>query len=87
LELNEEECLDAGGEWGLFYYGGTLQCNLPTSDAGKECTDSSQCEGNCEAKESAEIGSEDTGMCAENKLPYRCMMKIENGVVEPCPIT
>lgn len=45
----EEECLDKGGEWGGFAGGrGHIRgCNLPTSDAGKSCDHSDQCEGAC----------------------------------------
>ncbi len=38
-------------------------CNLPTSDAGTECIDSSQCESHCQAKEGAEAGSQESGLC------------------------
>jgi len=38
-------------------------CNLPTLDAGTECIDSSQCESHCQAKEGAEVGSQESGLC------------------------
>ena len=51
--INEEECKSKGGIWHKYMLpsGELLDnpfCQLPFSDAGKECTDSSQCLGNCE---------------------------------------
>lgn len=40
-------CEARGGKWEQRGFVGVLKCNLPTSDAGKECTDSSQCESVC----------------------------------------
>ncbi len=56
-------------------------CNLPTSDKGKECTDSSQCESFCQAKEGAEIGSEGTGICYGYQWDY-CQQAVRGGIVQ-----
>ena len=48
---NKESCEAAGGKWEI---NDAAVCNLPTSDSGKECTDSSQCEGLCIAELSSE---------------------------------
>ena len=43
-----EACLAAGGAWdGVSGRGHVHGCNLPTSDGGKACTDSKECEGLC----------------------------------------
>jgi len=49
----EEECKSQGGIWHKYLLPSDELldnpfCQLPFSDAGKECTDSSQCIGNCE---------------------------------------
>ena len=51
----------------------------PTSDGGKECTDSSQCESYCQAKEGAEVGSHVTGMCYAFK-EATCMEEVIDGI-------
>jgi len=80
----KEQCEIAGGLWGI--WGNQVPvivlCNPSTSDAGKECTDSSQCQSFCQAKEGAQIGIEDTGMCYGYELAI-CLQEVRNGVVEP----
>ena len=39
-------CLEAGGRWEVLGYSGP-GCNLPTSDGGKSCTGSEECESAC----------------------------------------
>ena len=82
--VGRNECESTGGKWGIWsnypFVSGT--CNPPTSDARAECTDSSQCESFCQAKEGAVIGSDDTGMCYGFELAI-CMQEIKNGVVDP----
>jgi len=56
-------------------------CNLKTSDAGTECTDSSQCESYCQAKEGAEVGSEESGLCFEY-MESDCRQVVRDGVVD-----
>jgi len=66
----QKQCEMEGGLWGI--WGNAvpvvLTCNPSTSDIGKECTDSSQCQSFCQAKEGAQIGIEDTGMCYAYEL-------------------
>jgi len=78
------ECLDSGGKWlvsdGLHVM--KSFCNLPTSDGGKECTDSSQCESWCEAKKGAESLSHDNiGTCYEKQFST-CGNEVKDGVVK-----
>ena len=80
--LTEEDCLASGGKWGVVYYGGPEICNLPTSDGGKECTDSSQCESWCEAKEDVKPLSHDNiGTCYEKQFST-CRNTVEDGAVK-----
>ena len=80
----KEQCEIAGGLWGIWgnRSPATASCNPSASDAGKECTDSSQCQSFCQAKEGSEINTEDTGMCYGYELAI-CMQEVRNGVVEP----
>ena len=39
------------------------ECNMPTLDAGKACSDSSQCESYCQAPKGVKIDTEATGQC------------------------
>jgi len=79
----KEQCEIAGGLWGIWGNQPSLtaSCNPATSDVGKECTDSSQCQSFCQANEGAEINSEETGMCYGYELAI-CMQEVRNGVVE-----
>ncbi len=80
----KEQCEITGGLWGI--WGNQVPvialCNPSTSDGGKECSDSSQCQSFCQVKEGAQIGIEDTGMCYEYELAI-CLQEVRNGVVVP----
>ena len=71
---SEEECLALGGTWGPQ---GMLQldmCDLPASDAGQPCTDSTQCEGMCLAGDTLEVGA-----CSPTTLNFGCFPIMEGG--------
>jgi len=51
------------------------------TDAGVQCTDSSQCQSFCQAKEGSEINSESSGMCYGYELAI-CIQTVEDGVVQ-----
>ncbi len=55
-------------------------CDLPTADAGKDCSDSSQCESWCAAQltEAVEIGSPVSGKCAGG-YEWSCISRVSNG--------
>jgi len=79
----ENSCEIAGGLWGIWgnRAPATASCNPSTSDVGMECSDSSQCQSFCQAKEGSEINSETTGMCYGYELAI-CMQEVLNGVVQ-----
>ena len=85
---NKEGCLKANGEWKkvLFQSGPAVACVLKNKDAGKSCTDVSQCAGMCLAKEpvnSALIGKKAMGQCqTTNQLPS-CFTTIKNCIQSP----
>ncbi len=80
---NQKQCEDIDGLWGIWSNRSpaTASCNPSTSDGGKECSDSSQCQSFCQAKEGAQIGIEDTGMCYEYEFAM-CMQEVRNGAVD-----
>lgn len=79
---DKASCEKIGGKWGTWsdHPDAVSKCNLPTSDAGKICTDSDQCQSYCQAEEGTEIGSQVSGKCYgwEKTL---CMQEVRDGVV------
>ena len=80
-------CQSEGG----FFVEALEVCQLPSSDVGKACRDSSECEGFCEADLSAEEISkvaneermEKTGACGQWKNFFAgCSYVVEDGLVE-----
>ena len=80
----QEQCEIAGGLWGIWgnISNATNSCNPATSDAGMECSDSSQCQSFCQANQGSQIGTEDTGMCYGYELAI-CLQEVRNGTVDP----
>jgi len=80
----QEPCEAMGGMWGLWSnaVNSAQQCNPPTIDKGAECTDSSQCQSYCQAKENSEIDSIDSGQCYGFEFAI-CMQEVNNGMVQP----
>ncbi|MCA9383874.1 hypothetical protein KC909_05930 [Candidatus Dojkabacteria bacterium] len=73
-----ESCEANGGYWTVIP--GIEVCNYPSDDAGKECTDSSQCEYRCLAPLGTEEGTSFTGSCQESSF-IDCYTEIKDGVV------
>lgn len=63
LSTDQISCESQGGNWGRFGLLQKEQCNLPTSDAGKECFDHSACKSVCVADDSVLAGDKVTGKC------------------------
>lgn len=69
VPINEDQCKTLGGDWDFV-------CNLPTKDAGKYCTDGSQCQaGLC----LTETQTSTAGKCPEWKFNYGCFSILEDG--------
>lgn len=79
----DRECEIAGGLWGIWSNAvdAVESCNMPTTDAKMTCSDSSECQSFCQAKEGSEFDSEGTGMCYgyEHAL---CMQEVKDGIVQ-----
>ena len=84
----ESECIAAGGTWTpIPTLPENRRCDLKTSDAGRWCVDSMQCEGSCLASEKAQIGSFASGQCADHTQDYGTMKLVKMGrVIKPDPI-
>ena len=78
---SEQECVARSGNWG--FHGATEVpgpfCALPTTDAGKSCTDFSDCQGHCLAADQALPGKRAIGTCAPSYYPGACFNMVEDG--------
>lgn len=54
-------------------------CVIPYADAGKACTDKSQCEGACIADGNQESQDAVAGQCQKTNRQFGCYAKIVNG--------
>jgi len=88
----QEECLAKGGTWkpvGIFP---SPICNLPTTDGGKECTSSNDCEGSCLAvltqderstlMKGEKMDKEVEGQCTSWVRNFGCIGFVENSRVD-----
>ncbi|MHA7733379.1 hypothetical protein [Nitrosopumilus sp. S6] len=79
-DLTETECLAIDGKWEIRAYVRNSQphCNLPTSDEGKRCTDSTQCESFCQAEDDVQYGTQSIGICYGYQFAT-CANQVING--------
>lgn len=75
------ECATEGGIWRRAGRAGIYQCELRMSDAGKSCTDSTQCQSSCVAVDGATRGSKGTGQCYSSNIIFGCRAYVSNGIV------
>ena len=76
-------CEEVGGIWGRYGLMEVDQCNLPTSDVNKTCTDSAECEGVCFTEESAPKGSAVSGICYGWTITLgTCLNLVKNGIAQ-----
>ena len=82
-------CEAKGGQWGRIGLSPVLRCNLPTSDAGKECSDSDECEGVCMVELSTDDGARAkrgeiiyaNGKCSAWEITVGCHALVQDGIV------
>jgi len=85
---DKEACEAQGGRWESGALTTQPYCNFPTTDAGKECADSSECEGACVAdisREEIEAAGgiiHTHGNCTAWKTTIGCHAFVENGTVQ-----
>lgn len=68
-----KSCQSKGGEWQRRYIG--YFCNYPANDAGKSCTDGSQCAGDCIVEEPGVK----QGRCSDYQVVYGCTTLMKDG--------
>lgn len=77
---DQTSCEAQGGRWGRFGLMEKEQCNRPTTDAGKECSDHSECESDCVTEDAVPAGTEVTGKCFEWTVTLgRCLNGVKDG--------
>ena len=74
-------CAARGGEMQQVGRMQSWQCVVKYADAGKRCTDASQCEGQCEIAGNSGIaaGASVTGVCQADSNRFGCRTTVENG--------
>lgn len=73
-------CLDNGGVIQSVCMFGAPTCVYRYMDAGDECSDSSECQGECRIEsEFVEVGTKTTGQCSADSNPCGCHQLIING--------
>ena len=77
---HEADCMRVGGEWTQLGRAPVKQCLRQTTDAGKACSDSQQCEGQCIAPEGTTEGAETGGACSVDTNPFGCQQRVRDGV-------
>ncbi|MBT4209597.1 MAG: hypothetical protein HOE19_01635 [Candidatus Komeilibacteria bacterium] len=85
LSINQEDCEVEGGEWDVWGDDTEEVCNLFTTDADKECNDSSECESIC-IVDLPEIALKDLpievgGNCTARSIVPGCYSLVEEGLV------
>lgn len=76
------QCLSGGGTVQRMGMAAREMCVRPMKDAGKACTDSSQCEGRCIAPaETPAPAANVTGTCQRTTAQFGCFGEVEQGRV------
>ena len=81
---NQVDCEAANGVWGSHGIP-DASCNIRAGDTGKECCDSSQCEGSCIECADAMCT---VGTCSDFRIVLDCVRRWHNGVLDEfasCP--
>jgi len=89
----QEECLAKGGKWKAVGIYPNEICNLPTTDGGKKCSSSNDCEGSCLAVDLTEeqrrslmrgekVEIEVKGECTSWLRNFGCIGFVEDGKVD-----
>jgi hypothetical protein len=84
IPQTETACSARGGNWttlGLPYPGKPKICDLKTTDSGKLCSDSSECQGSCIAPEGVARGLKATGTCSAYVSNFGNLKLVEHGKV------
>lgn len=81
-----QDCAARGGELRRVGRMGSWQCITPFADAGRPCTDGSQCAGDCRLPDAARTPLPDeavAGVCQADSSRFGCFTTVENGRAGP----
>lgn len=78
-----ELCIAIGGAVLAQGLAGHDMCVRPYQDAGKICTDSAQCLGQCRTDGFKSAGHKTAGTCQGNSSPFGCYTQVKGGMAEP----
>jgi len=82
LTANPDACAKAGGQVQPVCMMQKPMCVISFRDAGKTCSDSSECLGRCQTAESVQAMKPATGKCAATNDPCGCFQTVEKGVAQ-----
>jgi len=86
-EADQQACSDFGGNYVRAGLAGYYNCFVDYADGGKACSDVSDCQGRCMAKNAQAFDPDaqggQTGTCQLTDSPFGCYAEIVNGVVQP----
>lgn len=80
LSTDPAACKAKNGEIQRVCMLGKPMCVISYKDAGKSCTDSSQCSGRCQTEGGAPPNQPATGTCQPTSNPCGCFQLVEKGV-------
>ena len=84
LKLEVLDCKEKGGYIKKVCMRGVSFCIEDHLDAGKQCSDSTECAGDCRIeKKFVKANSESSGFCSINNDPCGCFQSIEKGIAQP----
>jgi len=71
--LTEEQCIAAGGAWGIWGLAPMPSCMCPSGDGGCPCDEATDCVGLCYAElGELDCGNATQGVCSETKMMFGC---------------
>ncbi len=76
-------CAASGGSWERRGMLGSEMCVHRYADAGKNCSDKSDCSGRCIAKGMPEMGKPANGTCQVDDRLFGCYATVDKGVAGP----
>ena len=81
IPKTESECLEKKGYWGkVGLFGRSPECVISTKDAGKECSNTEDCEGYCVVpKENLGQAKELSGVCSKSYPLLGCITYLQDG--------
>lgn len=81
-DIDTKKCTTDGGTIRGVGMLGTPACVIPFPDAGKTCSDESECQGSCVAPDGAPVGTSISGTCQRDTHDFfGCINTVDHGVV------